>query len=137
MPVATSTSQGDTLVVLQNGHEKIAAAKNGLTHGHGITPTKARVFLQEDGKIIGEYRLHKTMLTIGRSPTSDIPISSQRVSRLHAILRWKNGAWVIEDAESLNGLSCQGQRIDQLALVDGDQIYLDPTIVLQYDESLE
>ena len=77
------------------------------------------------------------MLTIGRSPTCDIQIPSQRVSRLHAILRWKNGAWVLEDAESLNGLICQGQRVDQLALVDGDQIYLDPTIVLQYDESLE
>ena len=37
-----------------------------------------------------------------------------------------------EDAESLNGLSCQGQRIDQLALVDGDRISIDPSIVLEY-----
>ncbi len=71
---------------------------------------------------------------IGRSPTSDIKIASPRVSRSHAILRWRNGAWVIEDVESLNGLTCLGQRIDQLALVDGNRISIDPTIVLQYEE---
>ncbi len=41
---------------------------------------------------------------------------------------------MIEDVESLNGLTCQGQRIDQLALVDGDRIYLDPSVVLEYRE---
>jgi pSer/pThr/pTyr-binding forkhead associated (FHA) protein len=74
------------------------------------------------------------MLTIGRYPTSDIQISSQRVSRFHAIIQWSNGAWVIEDVESLNGLTCQGQRIGKLALVNGDRIYIDPAIVLQYKE---
>lgn len=88
-----------------------------------------------DGKTIGEYQLRKPIYTIGRFPTSDIQIPSQRVSRLHAIIRWKNDAWVIEDAESLNGLTCQGQRIDQLALVNGDLIYIDPTILLQYEET--
>src|SRR5207245_2431336 len=61
-PVATSTTQSDTLEVLQNGHEKIAAAKNALMHRQGISPIQARVFLQVDGKNIGAYRLHKTML---------------------------------------------------------------------------
>ncbi len=80
------------------------------------------------------YRLNKPLFTIGRFPTSDIQIPSPRVSRFHAILRWRNGAWIIEDVESLNGLTCQGQRIDQLALIDGDRIYIDPTLVLQYQE---
>ncbi len=82
----------------------------------------------------GAYRLNRPLFTIGRSPTSDIQSASPRVSRSHAIIRWRNGAWVIEDVESLNGLTCQGQRIDQLALVDGDRIYLDPSVVLEYRE---
>ncbi len=96
--------------------------------------TKGRILVQMNGKTLGEYQLSKPIYTIGRFPASDIQIPSQRVSRLHALIRWKNGAWVIEDAESLNGLTCRGQRIDQLALVDGDRISIDPTIVLQYYE---
>jgi len=95
---------------------------------------KGRILVQMDGKTLGEYQLSKPIYTIGRFPASDIQIPSQRVSRLHALIRWKNGAWVIEDAESLNGLTCRGQRIDRLALVDGDLISIDPTIVLQYYE---
>ncbi|GAC1409417.1 MAG: hypothetical protein NVSMB49_28940 [Ktedonobacteraceae bacterium] len=94
----------------------------------------ARVLIEMNGKVIAERQLNKQVLTIGCAPTSDIQISSERVTRFHAILHWKSGAWVIEDEESLNGLSCQGQRIDQLALVHGDCIHLDPTIVLQYEE---
>src|SRR5712692_1579145 len=96
--------------------------------------TKGRILVQMNGKTLGEYQLSKPIYTIGRFPASDIQIPSQRVSRLHALIRWKNGAWVIEDAESLNGLTCRGQRIDRLALVDGDLISIDPTIVLQYYE---
>jgi len=87
-----------------------------------------------DGKVTRAYRLNRPIFTIGRIPTSDIQIASPHVSRFHAIIHWRNGAWVIEDAESLNGLSWQGQRIDQLALVDGDGISIDPTIVLLYEE---
>ena len=90
--------------------------------------------MQIEGQVVNEYPLNQPLSTIGRFPASDIHIPSQRVSRFHATIRWKTGAWVIEDTESLNGLICQGQRIDQLALVHGDRVYLDPTIVLQYLE---
>ena len=74
------------------------------------------------------------MLAIGRFPNSDIQIASPRVSRFHALLRLKNNSWSIEDAESLNGLSFGGQRIDQMGLVNGDRIHIDPRIVLHNEE---
>ncbi len=132
--VPTSVTNGDARVVQQNGSEKVGAQQNGKLQKPGDKLIPARVVVEMDGEIIGEYRLNKAILTIGRYPTSDIQIASQRVSRFHAIIRWKNGSWVIEDAESLNGLSCQGQRIDELALVDEDRIYIAPTIVFQYEE---
>src|SRR6266704_278424 len=95
---------------------------------------EGRILVEIDGKVTPAYRLTRQLFTIGRFPTSDIQIASTRVSRFHAIIRWRNGAWVIEDVESLNGLTCQGQRIDQLALVDGDRINIDPSIVLEYSE---
>ncbi len=93
---------------------------------------KARVLVELDGKIIGERKLDKPMLTVGRLSGNDVQVPSQRVSRLHAKIRLENGRWVIEDAESLNGLVYNGNRIDQHALSDGDRIYVSPTAVLQF-----
>lgn len=111
-------------------------AKNSRDNGtSGSTPpTKAAVTVRIDNKAQETYQLNKTRFTIGRFPGSDIRIASQRVSRFHGTIRWASNAWIIEDAQSLNGLTCEGQRIDQLALVDGDTINLDANIVLHYQE---
>ncbi len=93
---------------------------------------KARVLIEVDGKVIGERVLNKPMLTIGRLSGNDVQIPSQRVSRLHARIREENGAWAIEDAESLNGLVYRGQRIDRLVLTNGDRVHIAPTAVLQF-----
>ncbi len=96
----------------------------------------ARVLIEVDGKIVGQRRLDKPLLTVGRLSSNDVPVPSQRVSRLHAKIRWMKeyGAWVIEDAESLNGLIVNGQRIDQHTLRKGDRIYVSPSAVLQYEQ---
>ena len=126
LPALGSSAQNGAVLEYQNGKQS--------TEAFSGTPIKAQIIVQKEGKIIGKYQLKKTIFTIGRYPTSDIQIPSARVSRLHATIRWQNGAWIIQDAESLNGLTCQGQRIDQLALVNGDSISIDPTILLHYEE---
>jgi ATP-binding cassette subfamily B protein len=125
--VATVSLQSD-----DNGHGSEAVTENALKQEDGTLP--AHILVEIDGKSVGEYRLEKPFMTIGRAPGSDIQILSPSVSRLHAIVRWNNGAWMIEDAASRNGLSCQGQRVDQLALVDGDRVLIDPNIALGYEE---
>jgi len=94
----------------------------------------AQVLVEMDGKVVEKYRLDKSMLTIGRFPTSDIQVPSQRVSRFHALIHWEDERWVIEDAESLNGLNYRGQRIDKIALLNGDRVFIDSSIVLRYEE---
>lgn len=98
---------------------------------------KPSVRIHVDGKMIKEYSLDKPNLVIGRYSKSDIQIASPRVSRRHATLYRSEGVWIIEDAESLNGLTWRGYRISQMALSHGDRIYLDPTIVLQYVDEEE
>jgi FHA domain len=100
--------------------------------GNRQSPSRARVRIELDGKIIGERLLDKPVLTIGRLTSNDIQVPSQRVSRLHARMRWENGTWLIEDAESLNGIVYQGSRIERMALNNGDRVYLAPTAVLHY-----
>ena len=130
----TSGPSLQALAKMQNEYEYSVGKKERITQNTGFQPVQARILVEVEHQIIGEYPLKKTIFTIGRLPNSDIQIPSQRVSRFHALIRWKYGAWIIEDAESLNGLMCQGQRIEQLALLHGDCVSLDTAIVLRYEE---
>jgi ABC-type multidrug transport system fused ATPase/permease subunit len=93
---------------------------------------KARVLVEIDGRVVGERRLDKPELTVGRLSANDIQVPSQRVSRLHAKIRWENGTWVIEDAESLNGLVYQGNLVERHVFTNGDRVHVAPTAVIQF-----
>jgi ABC-type multidrug transport system fused ATPase/permease subunit len=95
-------------------------------------PAEARVQIEIDGKVIGERKLDKPILTVGRLTSSDVQVPNQRVSRLHAKILQENGAWTIEDADSVNGLIYQGNRVERVVLSDGDRIYIAPTVLLKY-----
>lgn len=57
--------------------------------------------------------------------------SSLRVSRYHASVSRKDGCGQIEDAESLNGVVIQGQRVSQHVLNHDDRIHLSPRVILR------
>ncbi len=115
----------------------VATARAGYPGGNGDgarqAPQHARVRIEVDGQVIGVRQLDKPIMTIGRLSGNDVPVPSQRVSRLHARVRWENGAWLIEDADSLNGIVYQGKRVDRHVLVNGDQIILAPKAMLYYE----
>lgn len=92
----------------------------------------ARVLIELDGKVVGERPLNKPVLTVGRLSGNDVQVPNQRVSRLHAKIRWENGVWLIEDADSVNGLMYQGNRVERVTLNNGDRVYVAPTAALLY-----
>ena len=64
------------------------------------------------------------VLTIGRSPHSDLFLDDVTVSRHHArVLRDEGGFWV-EDLNSLNGTYVNRKRIEQQRLFDGDELQI-------------
>jgi ABC-type multidrug transport system ATPase subunit len=95
-------------------------------------PSPSKVIVELDGKVISERRLDKPVLTVGRLSGNDIQVPNQRVSRLHAKIRSEDGAWVIEDAESVNGILYNGKRIEKLVLSSGDVIHIAPGAVLRF-----
>jgi len=115
----------------------VATARAGYPGGNGDgarqAQQQARLRIEVDGQVIGVRQLDKPIMTIGRLSGNDVPVPSQRVSRLHARVRWENGAWLIEDADSLNGIVYQGKRVDRHVLVNGDQIILAPKAMLYYE----
>ena len=98
-------------------------------------PATAVIQVEMDGRIISEYKLEKPLLTVGRNSGNDILVPNQRVSRLHARLRIEQGVWVIEDAESVNGIVHRGNRAERVVLTDGDRISLAKSVILIYKTS--
>jgi ATP-binding cassette subfamily B protein len=110
-----------------------AANPGGNVAGARQAPLRAQVRIEINGKIAGVRQLDKPLLTIGRLPGNDVLVPSQRVSRLHATIRWENGTWLVEDADSLNGIAYQGRRVDRHVLSNGDQIFLAPGAAIYYE----
>lgn len=110
-----------------------AASPQSGGNGANQAPQRARVHIEVDGKMVGAYQLDKPVLAIGRLGGNDVQVPSQNVSRMHAKLRWENGSWLIEDANSLNGIVYQGNRVDRHVLANGDQIFLAPKVILHYE----
>jgi FHA domain/zinc-ribbon domain len=61
---------------------------------------------------------------IGRSPDCDIFLDDVTVSRRHAVLGERDGAFFIEDQGSLNGTFLNRRRIESGELHDGDEVQI-------------
>ena len=62
--------------------------------------------------------------TIGRSPECAIFLDDVTVSRDHAVVIQRDGAFVIEDQGSLNGTFVNRRRIESTTIDDGDELQI-------------
>src|SRR6266508_890441 len=82
------------------------------------------------------FNLAKDEATIGRSNDNDIVLNDFSVSRRHATLRKENGAWVIHDNQSTNGVRIKEKLVRSAPVGDGDQAVVG-TFVLRFREEVE
>jgi hypothetical protein len=64
------------------------------------------------------------VLTIGRSPHSDLFLDDVTVSRHHARVIRDESGYLIEDLNSLNGTYVNRKRIERHRLSDGDELQI-------------
>lgn len=64
--------------------------------------------------------------SIGRASTSQIHLEDKTVSRNHAVFRYSQGMWFLQDQESSGGTYVNGMRTDAVKLNDGDEIGIGP-----------
>ena len=78
------------------------------------------------------HRLEGQSLTIGRSPSADVHIAHEALSRLHARLFRVDDAVFLEDLNSANGTYVREKRISEAVRVfDGDRVELGRSIVFK------
>lgn len=66
-------------------------------------------------------------VTIGRAPECELSVPSNRISRKHAEVIWKDGRPLLKDLGSQNGTLVNGKRIQgEHQLVDGDEVTVGP-----------
>ena len=68
------------------------------------------------------FRPEGERTTIGRSPECGIFLDDVTVSRRHAVLVEREGAFYVEDLGSLNGTYVNRRRIESARLEDGDEL---------------
>jgi len=77
-----------------------------------------------DGKFAGqELALKHAIVSIGREEDNELWLDDDTISRYHAELAWEKGQIYLTDADSLNGVALNGQRIRASVLVKhGDEL---------------
>src|SRR5262249_60233242 len=86
-------------------------ARHDRTLGPSGRPYYARFSIMS-GPLSGRrFLLHQDTTSIGRTTGNDIIIPARTVSRQHAVLRFENARWVVEDKNSVNGTFVNGTRI--------------------------
>jgi pSer/pThr/pTyr-binding forkhead associated (FHA) protein len=85
-----------------------------------------------------QKQFDKYPVRIGRDPSSEIALESERVSRCHAVIDCSNGEWVLEDAQSTNGTLVNDELAEYDVLRSGDVISIGPfRIVVSMEYRLE
>lgn len=70
---------------------------------------------------------------VGRAPRCDLVVDDPTVSRVHASLTWRDGAWLLRDLGSRNGTTVDGWRIDEAVLEGQRAVQLGAAVLTLVD----
>lgn len=72
-------------------------------------------------------------MTIGRGTDNALVLVDERVSRRHARLAARDGALILTDLDSTNGIRVNGARAREIAIGAGDVIEIGDTVLTVVD----
>jgi len=85
------------------------------------------------GSSVGEmYKITAESTVIGRGQQADIQVIDEGISRRHAEIKHEGEQILIRDLGSTNGTYCNGEKITEHALSDGDKIQVGSTTILKF-----
>ena len=93
----------------------------------GEAPARIPAFLVINlpGRVIRKDVLARPIIRIGRGKECEVAVDHPRVSRIHAVLEIREGAWHLSDAKSTGGTFLGERPVHEgVALKSGDTIRL-------------
>jgi len=108
-----------------------AAAVDGLPAGSAL------LVVQRGPGSGSRFLLDQELVRSGRHPDSDIFLDDVTVSRRHAEFQRTDGGYTVSDVGSLNGTYVNRDRIDRVALNDGDEVQIGKYRLVYYAGHIE
>lgn len=110
----------------------VAEAARPISQTVLVSPPSPPLMLVTTPDGMQEFVLQGSNMTLGRDSGNDIVIESEAVSRRHARLDRRDSGWEITDLGSTNGLRFQGNIFQNMALTDGDVVYIGRSVALEF-----
>ena len=118
----TEPPQTEPEVTLIDSEADVEATLTEATLSMTLSDTHGPRLAVHTPKRTWEVPLISDALTIGRHSNSDVALDDPKVSRRHARIECRRGAFTIRDLNSANGIWLGKQRVDEHTLQDGDTI---------------
>jgi len=84
------------------------------------------------------HKLHRGIMSIGRSPQADLTIEDDRISRIHCIIEWMGDTISVEDKGSTNGTYVDSRKVSHALVSPGVPIQLGHSIMkIEYKNEAE
>ncbi|MEX2275426.1 MAG: FHA domain-containing protein [Actinomycetota bacterium] len=114
--------QDETTVSLTPVEEE-GAGEEEFPFPHDQLETGQALLLVKRGPNAGStFLIEAGETTVGRLPESDVFLDDVTVSRSHARIERRDGAFFVKDLGSLNGTYVNGERVDETKMASGDEI---------------
>ncbi|MFQ5696751.1 MAG: FHA domain-containing protein [Myxococcota bacterium] len=89
---------------------------------------RASLTIKSGGFCGNRFEISRPEVLIGRTPTSDLTLVDDGISREHAMIVWEDDRFSIEDLQSTNGTRVNGKPVRSVELADGDEIQIGNTL---------
>jgi hypothetical protein len=122
-PVEVALGRDDAL---DTGIFRVRSSSRSAVHGASAPPLPGQPSLTVGGT---HFPLMAPITRLGRGAEADLRIDDPGVSRLHCEVVLGTPA-VVRDLDSTNGVSVDGSRVTQAALVDGSTITVGQTTLV-------
>ena len=87
-----------------------------------LAPTGLSLLVEPPSGECLHVQVTRNPFVLGRLAECDLALRDSRISRRHARIRFEAGTYSIEDLQSRNGITVNGERVERSGLAVGDRI---------------
>lgn len=117
------------------GDQRTIVIQKSMLDDEGLKKSHASLIVLKGEEIGRDFRLRKSSMTVGRSPTADICLPDEGASREHARVSYQgmgsdgDAIFTLTDLGSTNHTFVNSRQVDSVQLRDGDKIQIGDSVL--------